>query len=70
MKWKLIFDKNLWEDDKLQFARLLCEIQATQSKLNIKKLSEAMDLDKENIAELFERANNVFENSKLAHRPD
>ena len=52
MKWKLIFDKNLWKDDKLQFARLLCEIQATQSKLNIKELCENMDLDKENIFEL------------------
>ena len=67
MKWKLIFDKNLWEDDKLQFARLLCEIQATQSKLNIKELCENMDLDKENIFELFNRANDVFENSKKEH---
>ena len=67
MKWKLIFDKNLWKDDKLQFARLLCEIQATQSKLNIKELCENMDLDKENIFELFNRANDVFENSKKEH---
>jgi hypothetical protein len=53
-----------WEDDLVQFARLLCEIVATQDNLQIDALCESMDLLPENINELFERANVVWEKSK------
>lgn len=56
--------KDLWKDDKIQFARLLCEIVATHEKLNIKELCESMDLEPEYIDELFDRANEVWEDSK------
>jgi len=47
--------KDIWKDNKIQFPRLLAEIVATQD-LNMKELCESMDLDAEEVGELFERA--------------
>jgi hypothetical protein len=52
-----------WNNDFVQFARLLCEINATQE-ITIGDLCESMDLDVEHIEELFDRAHVVFENNK------
>jgi hypothetical protein len=58
--------KNLWADDKIQFARLLCEIQANivGSKKDWASLLESMDLTQEEVDSLFDRAERVWEASK------
>lgn len=57
----------LWHNDEIQFARLLCEIQATQENLDIGALSVSMDLSPVQISEIFDRAVKVFEASKEAY---
>ena len=52
-----------WNNDKVQFARLLCEIAATQE-LDVDELMESMDLSEEGIQELFDRADAVWEHAK------
>lgn len=44
-----------WEDDSIQFSRLISEIVAAQT-LDIDALCEAMDLTEQELDELFERA--------------
>lgn len=58
--------KNPWMDNKVQFARLLCELEVAGAFTpNVfKTLCEEMDLTKENICELLDRAQAVFSNSK------
>lgn len=63
--------KNLWKDDAVQFPRLLAEIAAT---LEITaeqwdSLAESMDLEPEEIGELFDRAQAAWERLKLRHCP-
>lgn len=53
----------LWEDDLIQFARLLCEINATQD-MDLEILAESMDLGLGNINDLFDRADNAWERAK------
>lgn len=55
-----------WENDMTQFARLLCEINAT---LDVKPedwkaLRASMDLELDQLNELFDRANKVWEEAK------
>lgn len=59
--------KPLWEDDRIQFARLLDEIQATHSEIDFAALEESMDLERDDIDEIFERAQTVFQASKDQH---
>lgn len=54
----------MWEDDLVQFARLLREILATQDTLDIGVLADSMDLRREEVSELFERAHEVWEEAK------
>ena len=56
--------RGMWEDDCIQFARLLCELRATQDNLDLQELGDSMDLPKHRIDELFERADKVFEKYK------
>lgn len=56
--------QDLWGNDEIQFARLLCEINATQDKLDIAPLAAEMDLPPSRIAEIFERAHQKWELSK------
>ena len=56
----------LWENDHVQFARLLAEIVATQEKLDIDALCTSMDLTPDDIDELFERAQMCWEAYKTA----
>jgi len=50
--------------DKIQFARLLCEIVATQD-MQSDLLCESMDLEQNELDQLFERAHEVFEQAKI-----
>lgn len=45
-----------WEDDHIQFPRLIAEIIATQENLDVVALCEAMDISIEELDSLFERA--------------
>lgn len=63
---------DLWNNDPVQFARLLSEIAATQDTLDIPALdipalAEAMDLDISDVVELFDRANAAWETHKSAN---
>ena len=54
---------DLWNDDRIQFARLIYEIELTQS-LDFKALEQEMDLDSEELDGLFERARECIEEVK------
>ena len=56
----------IWDNDLIQFARLICEINATceLSADDWQQLCDGMDLDRSDVVELFDRAHAVWENSK------
>lgn len=59
----------LWRNDKVQFARLLCELVANwhddkEAKITIRAVANAMDLNDDDINDLFDRANDVWEKAK------
>lgn len=58
----------LWNDNRLQFARLISELQVAGAFTNevITALEEATDLSKDEIFELIERADKTFELAKLS----
>ena len=57
--------RSLWNNDRIQFARLLSEIESNPSThINLDKLGESMDLNKDRVIELFERAENYFRKIK------
>lgn len=63
-------DKNAaWNNDAIQFPRLLCEIIATQDNLDIQALAESMDLTVDQVDELFDRANTAWESIKQGNPP-
>jgi hypothetical protein len=64
-------ERPLWEDDKIQFARLLSEIRANTHIAweDHMDLVKSMDLDGDRIEELFDRAEKVWEKSKQEHCP-
>lgn len=53
-----------WLNNEVQFARLLCEILATQEYLNYSEMAKSMDLPVERVDELFDRATAVWEKAK------
>jgi hypothetical protein len=55
---------NVWEDDSIQFPRLLAEISATQESLDFEALASSMDLTVEEVSDLFDRADNAWEKAK------
>jgi hypothetical protein len=55
----------LWDNNEIQFARLICELVANCDDLNAPALCESMDLDPGSLDELFERAHTVWENAKV-----
>lgn len=57
-----------WDDDRIQFARLLCEIVADQAQ-PLHALGVSMNLPAARINEIFERAHKVWEASKKAICP-
>lgn len=54
----------MWENDEVQFARLLCELVAAD--YNVTDAAKSMDLDVKDINELLDRAHEVFEKAKVA----
>jgi hypothetical protein len=54
----------LWDDDKVQFARLLCELVANNENLNLEEVAGEMDLSVSDVAEILERAVGVWEGAK------
>jgi hypothetical protein len=54
----------LWDIDAIQFPRLLAEIMATQADLDVEALAVSMDLDVEQVWELFDRADAKWEEIK------
>ena len=53
-----------WNNDKVQFARLLCELAANCDNLELGKVAASMDLEAGEIVELFDRASAVWEDAK------
>jgi arginine deiminase len=53
-----------WKDDKVQFARLLCELVANNETLHLDVVAESMDLDCAQVLSLLDRAVNVWETAK------
>jgi hypothetical protein len=51
---------DLWNEDNIQFPRLLAEIVATQD-IDVNALAESMDLDTDEVWALFSRAEKKFE---------
>ncbi len=58
----------LWDDDAIQFPRLLSEIMATQENLDIAELAISMDLDIADVHALFDRADDSWERAKTKER--
>lgn len=52
---------DVWENNSVQFPRLLAEIAATQDQLNLPALAEAMDVTPQQVSELFDRAQAQWE---------
>ena len=55
--------ENLWDNDSIQFPRLLAEITATQD-LDVESLANAMDLGVGEVGEILERAQGVWQSFK------
>jgi hypothetical protein len=66
--WVIGQVKELWEDDLIQFARLLCEVQANHL-IDLGRLAKQMDLDPLQVNELFDRADAVWERAKKDNCP-
>lgn len=60
-----VLDRNKWDDNSIQFSRLLCEIVATQN-VDIPALCESMDLEPLDVSAIFERAHIQWEAIKAA----
>ena len=59
-----------WEDDSVQFPRLLVEIMATQDTLDMKEIAKSMDLTLEDVNELFDRADHAWGRAKAREARD
>ena len=53
-----------WNDNRLQFPRLIAEIAATQDNLDTQALCESMDITESELSELFDRAQVAWERIK------
>lgn len=54
----------LWEDNEVQFARLICELVANNEDLCEDEVAGSMDLSQEELTDIFNRANTVWEQAK------
>ena len=54
----------MWNNDLYQFARLICEINATQDNLDWDALVREMDMDDDDLKEVFDQAHEVWETYK------
>jgi len=53
----------MWENNDVQFSRLLCELVAAD--YSVTDAAKSMDLDVKDINELLDRAHEVFETAKI-----
>ena len=60
---------SLWDNNEIQFARLLCELVAACRLPELPEVARSMDLSLDELNSLFERANDVWEASKAKHCP-
>ena len=60
---------SLWDNNEIQFARLLCELVATCDDLKLRDCCESMDINQDELNELYDRAHAVWEASKAKHSP-
>lgn len=60
-------ENRVWEDNRIQFPRLISEIMATQD-LDLECLAESMDLTIDEVNELFDRASEEWESIKAKKR--
>lgn len=58
-----------WDNNAIQFPRLLAEIMATQEKLDMPALAESMDISIDELNELFDRAHQAWELIKVGATP-
>ena len=56
---------SVWNDNELQFARLICELVANVSNLEFEATCESMDLQADELQSLYDRANEVWERAKV-----
>ena len=61
---KLTIYEKKWDDNELQFARLIHEIDSTQF-VDWDQIAGQMDLETSEVGELISRANGVFTGVKL-----
>ena len=59
-----------WNDNTIQFARLLCELVANNATLNLEDVAEGMDLELAQVLSLFDRAVDVWEFAKKVDAQD
>ncbi len=55
----------MWNNDLIQFARLICEIAATQENFDANAVCSEMDIDPTELNQLFDRAHHVWEAYKI-----
>ncbi len=62
----LTTNKDKWNDNLIQFARLICEISANVDicEEDWENLTDSMDLSTVEVVELFDRAHDVWEEAK------
>jgi hypothetical protein len=58
----------MWDNNEVQFARLLCELVANNEKLGLMAVAESMDLSVGEVHEILDRAHVVWEESKSCQR--
>lgn len=66
-----IVAKKLWKNDKIQFARLLSEIEDVCDCLNSDDwicLSDSMDLSEDEVGEIFDRAQKFWNKCKKQYK--
>lgn len=61
---KLVTPVDPWNNNQIQFTRLLVEIAATQEGLDLTVLAESMSLSRTEVKELFDRAQKEWEAQK------
>jgi len=55
----------IWDNNEVQFARLLCELVAENEALQLEEVAKSMDLELKEVNELLDRAHSVFEKAKV-----
>jgi hypothetical protein len=55
---------SLWENDQIQFARLLAELQGVLPRETVEQVAESMDLTPDKVGELLDRAAEEWEQIK------